>query len=67
MNSIEDIINLIAKRDGISYNEAAACVHECQEEISYIMADNPTYEAVADCIADVLGLEPDYMEILMPL
>lgn len=64
---LNDIIKLIQKRDGISYNEAVNCVKECQDEIAYICADNPTYEAVADCIADMLGLEPDYMEVLLPL
>lgn len=64
---LNDIIKLIQKRDGISYNEAVNCVKECQDEINYILENNPTYDAIADCIADILGLEPDYMDILMPL
>ena len=64
---VNDIIKLISKRDGISYNEAANYVEECQDEIDYILNHNPSYDAVADCIASTLGLEPDYMDILMPL
>lgn len=64
---LNDIIKLIQKRDGISYNEAVNCVKDCQDEIKYILEHNPTYDAVADCIADCLGLEPDFMEVLMPL
>lgn len=64
---LNDIIKLIQKRDGISYNEAVNCVKECQDEIAYILENNPTYDAVADCVADYLGLEPDYLDILLPL
>lgn len=64
---LNDIIKLIQERDGISYNEAANCVEECRAEIEYLLAAEPTYDAIADCIADYLGLEPDYMDVLMPL
>ena len=64
---LNDIIEMISKRDGISYNEAANCVEECQDEIAYILEHNPTYDAIAECIASILNLEPDYMDILMPL
>ena len=64
---LNDIIKLIQKRDGISYNEAVNCVKECQEEINYILENNPTYDAVADCVRDYLSLQPDYIEVLLPL
>ena len=64
---LNDIIKLIQKRDGISYNEAVNCVKDCQNEISYILEHNPTYDAVADCVRDCLSLEPDYIDILLPI
>lgn len=53
---LNDIVELISKRDGISYEEAAIWVKECQDEIAYILENKPTYDAVADCIKDYLSL-----------
>ena len=64
---LNDIIKLIQKRDGISYNEAVNCVKDCQDEIKYILEHNPTYDAVADCIKDYLSLQPDYLQILLDI
>lgn len=64
---LNDIIKLIQKRDGISYLEAANCVKGCQDELMAILEENPSYDAAADCIADWLGLEPDYLDVLLPL
>ena len=64
---LNDIIKLIQKRDGISYNEAVNCVKECQDEINYILKNNPTYDAVADCVKDYLSLQPDYLQILLDI
>lgn len=61
VKSVEEIIALISKRDGISYTEAEQVVDECVEELK-------TAEYLDDCeriIADYLGLEPDYLEILL--
>ena len=65
MNSIEDLINLICRRDQISYNEALYIVEDCRREVNRTIANGGSYEEVADIIADYLGLEPDYMEILL--
>lgn len=64
---LNEIIKLIQERDGISYLEAVNCVKECQDELMELLEDNPSYDAAADCIADCLGLEPDYLDILLPL
>lgn len=64
---MEELIRLIMKRDNISYNEAASCVRECREEIYELINEGSGYDAVADCIADYLSLQPDYMDILIPL
>ena len=65
MNTIEDIIVLLMRRDDISYNEAAHMVNECREELKYIASASNSYDDAADCIGFWLGLEPDYMDILL--
>jgi len=62
---MREIIEILMRRDGISWLEAANIVEECQNEISEAMADNASYDDIADIIANVLGLEPDYMDCFM--
>lgn len=64
-NSVEDIIKLIMHRDNISYNEARYCVEDCMTELNYIAARGGSYDEVADAIYMMLGLEPDYIDILL--
>lgn len=65
---LNDIIELIMKRDNISYNEAAIWVDKCREEMQEIISSGaPSLDALEDCIADWLGLEPDYLDVLLPL
>ncbi len=59
---MREIIEILVRRDGISWLEAANMVEECQNEILEAIADNASYDDVADIIADMLGLEPDYMD-----
>lgn len=59
---MREIIEILMRRDGISWLEAANMVEECQNEILEAIADNASYDDVADIIADMLGLEPDYMD-----
>ena len=64
MNSVEDIINLISRRDNISYIEAMNIVNECMEEMEgAVMRGN--WQEAEDILASYLSLEPDYLDILM--
>ena len=63
--SIEDITCLLVKRDNISYNEARYLVEECRREVNELAAEGASYDEVADTIADFLGLEPEYMDVLL--
>ena len=64
MNTVEDIINLISRRDNISYLEAMNIVNDCIEEMEgAIMRGN--WQEAEDILASYLGLEPDYLDILM--
>lgn len=62
---MREIIEILMRRDGISWLEAANMVEECQNEILEAIADNASYDDIADIIADMLGLEPDYMDCFM--
>lgn len=64
MNTVNDIINLIARRDHISTLEAMDVVNECMEEMEEAVAQGYWQEA-EDILMAYLGLEPDYLDILM--
>ena len=65
--SLEDITRLLVRRDKISYNEARYLVEECRREVNRLAVEGAGYDAVADTIADFLGLEPEYMDALLDL
>lgn len=64
MNSVDDIIKLIARRDNISYIEAMNVVNECMEEMENAVL-NANFQEAEDILASYLGLEPDYLDVLM--
>ena len=64
MNTVEDIIQLISRRDNISYIEAMNAVNECMEEMEEAVAQGHWQEA-EDILMAYLDLEPDYLDILM--
>ena len=63
---MEDIVELIMRRDHISYNEALHAVEMCKEELVEAVQEGQSYDEVADILAWWLGLEPDYLEVLLP-
>lgn len=64
MNTVDDIINLISRRDNISYIEAMNVVNECMEEMENAVL-NANFQEAEDILASYLSLEPDYLDILM--
>lgn len=64
VNTVEDIINLIARRDNISILEATNIVSECIAEMEEAVAQGYWQEA-EDILMSYLDLEPDYLDILM--
>jgi len=63
---MNEIINILMRRDGISENEARNLVEECREEIETAIAGGHYMEA-EDIIASYLGLEPDYIMDLIEI
>ena len=64
MNTVNDIINLIARRDNISTLEATNIVSECMDEMEDAVMRGNWLEA-EDILMSYLDLEPDYLDILM--
>lgn len=64
MNTVEDIISLISRRDNISYLEAMNIVNECMEEMEDAVL-NGNWQEAEDILNSCLSLEPDYLDILM--
>ena len=60
-----DLVKLIAKRDGISENEAYEICEQCRHDILHAIDKNCGIEEVEDVLIDWLGLEPDYLMDLM--
>ena len=64
VNTVNDIINLIARRDNISNLEAMNVVNDCMEEMeSAVMRGN--WQEAEDILASYLSLEPDFLSILL--
>lgn len=64
METIDDIIMLIARRDNLSVNEATIVVEECVDALQDALSRGENWDC-EDIVADFLGLEPDYLEILL--
>ena len=57
---MEKIINLLMKRDGISYQDAEDAYFGCKEAITEAV-ENGWYDEVDEILSGELGLEPDYI------
>lgn len=62
---MNEIVEILMRRDGISQLEAENLVEECKEEMEQAIARGRYFEA-EDILASYLALEPDYIfDILM--
>lgn len=62
--NLEELALLIARRDAISYNEAMDIIRETAAELEIAFMNGDLYEA-EDIMADMLGLEPDYLDLFI--
>ena len=58
---MNEIIQILMRRDGITEEEALEMINSCQEEINYIATHDGSYDEVEDSLKYWLGLEPDYL------
>lgn len=57
---MQEIIEILMNRDGISYADAKAAYLECQEAMMYALDEGRIFE-VEEILRSELGLEPDYI------
>ena len=63
--SVEEIAQLIARRDNVSIEEAYDIVRKCQSELDMIVMGGGSLDDAEECVAFWLGLEPDYLPALL--
>ena len=61
---LNELAQMISKRDGISFNEAMECVSECAAEMESAFMRG-SLVAAEDALADILGLELDYLDLFI--
>lgn len=61
---MKEIIDILMRRDGISENEANAILADCIDELRGAVYRG-NYTEAEDIVADYLGLEPDYLDIIL--
>lgn len=62
--TLEELAQMIAKRDSISYEEALAAVRDCAVELEGAFYRGDLFE-VEDILRMDLGLEPDYLDLFI--
>ena len=62
--TLEELAQMIAKRDSISYEEALAAVRDCAADMEHAFYNGSLDEA-EDILRIDLGLELDYMDLFI--
>lgn len=62
--TLEELAQMIADRDGISYNEGLAAVRDCAVEMEDAFYNGSLDEA-EDILRTSLGLELDYLDLFI--
>ena len=62
--TLEELAQMIAKRDNISYNEALATVRDCAADMEHAFYTG-SLDEVEDILREYLGLEPDYLDLFI--
>ena len=62
---LEELVHLIKHRDNLSIREAQIVVNDCLIELESAIHSGASYDECADIVASYLGLEPDYLDILL--
>ena len=62
--TLEELAQMIATRDDISYNEAMSAVRDCAAEMELAFMDG-SLDEVEDILASSLSLEPDYLDLFI--
>jgi len=58
---MENIVQILMERDGVSRNEARQMVNECRQRLQDEAVPTGDIELAEEILAEELGLELDYM------
>lgn len=61
----QDLMELLVRRDEISYPDAATLIDMVQDEVNIALDENQGLWYVEDILLDMLGLEPDYLDLFL--
>lgn len=62
--TLEELAQMIAKRDNISYNEALTVVRDAAADMEHAFY-NGSLDLAEQILAQDLGLEPDYLDLFI--
>ena len=62
---VEDIVRILKRRDNVSMLEAQIMINDGLIELESAIQNHASYDECADIVASYLGLEPDYLDILL--
>lgn len=62
--TLEELAEMIAKRDNISYDEAFSAVRDCAINMEHAFY-NGNLDLAEEILREDLGLEPDYMDLFI--
>lgn len=64
-HNLDELAGLIAKRDNLSMFEAQNVMDNCLDLVREAIEENEPLEILEDIVREELGLEPDYLELLL--
>lgn len=62
--TLEELAQMIATRDNISYTEAMAAVRDCAADMEHAFYSG-SLDKAEDILRMSLGLEPDYLDLFI--
>lgn len=62
---MKEIIQILMRRDGMTYDEARRYLKEVREEIAEAIEGQASLEEIEDIVMSELGLEPDYVMLFL--
>lgn len=62
--TLEELAEMIANRDSISYNEALTCVRDTAADMEHAFYNGNLDEA-EDILRESLSLEPDFLDLFI--
>ena len=62
---MKEIIQILMRRDGMTYDEARRYLKEVREEIANAIEEQASLEEIEDIVMSELGLEPDFVMLFL--